>query len=223
MDIEKIKQQLISDPEVNEMITKRAFEIYLGRHGRPGNPATDWLRAESEIIPRLVAQILERNEKAMTSEDANDPSLARAAEHMQHELEMEKTSTKGSDKAASGAIADQGREALATKTADDELVPNVEALTDVLASDEPAVKPGKKASTKVSTRPAAAPKAKAAPKAAPKATPKAATKAAAESAAPKAPAKGSAKAAGAPAAKPAAAKKAPADAAAKAPTRGKKG
>ena len=32
-----------------EQIQARAYEIYLERHGAPGNPLEDWVRAEREL------------------------------------------------------------------------------------------------------------------------------------------------------------------------------
>jgi len=36
----------------HEKIAVRAYEIYLERHGAPGNPLDDWVRAESEILAK---------------------------------------------------------------------------------------------------------------------------------------------------------------------------
>ena len=33
-----------------QKIQLRAYEIYLERHGAPGNPLEDWVRAEREIL-----------------------------------------------------------------------------------------------------------------------------------------------------------------------------
>ncbi len=35
-----------------EQIRSRAYEIYLGRRGRPGDPCQDWLQAERELRAR---------------------------------------------------------------------------------------------------------------------------------------------------------------------------
>jgi Protein of unknown function (DUF2934) len=32
-------------------IARRAYEIYLGRNGGPGDPTADWLQAERELTP----------------------------------------------------------------------------------------------------------------------------------------------------------------------------
>jgi len=46
-----------------EEIALRAYLIYLGRNGAPGNPAEDWLRAEAELMaaprkPRRKSKIV---------------------------------------------------------------------------------------------------------------------------------------------------------------------
>ena len=35
-----------------QKIAVRAYEIYLERHGAPGNPLEDWVRAEHEILQK---------------------------------------------------------------------------------------------------------------------------------------------------------------------------
>ena len=68
MDIEKLKEQLISDPEVMRLIAQRAFEIYLERRDRyVAHPAEDWLRAESEVLPRLINQMVDHNRRAIAA------------------------------------------------------------------------------------------------------------------------------------------------------------
>lgn len=39
-----------------EEIQLRAYEIYLERHGAPGNALEDWVRAESELIQKYAAK-----------------------------------------------------------------------------------------------------------------------------------------------------------------------
>jgi Protein of unknown function (DUF2934) len=41
----KVKTQ----PPTQEEIALRAYHIYLERHGAPGNPLEDWVRAEREL------------------------------------------------------------------------------------------------------------------------------------------------------------------------------
>jgi cell division septation protein DedD len=86
VDIEKLKEQLISDPEVMRLVAQRAFEIYLDRRDRyVAHPAEDWLRAESEVLPRLIHQMVERNRRAIAARDDADPVASKAAEHMRDE------------------------------------------------------------------------------------------------------------------------------------------
>jgi hypothetical protein len=40
----------------HEKIELRAYEIYLERHGAPGNPMEDWVRAEREVLAAVVAK-----------------------------------------------------------------------------------------------------------------------------------------------------------------------
>jgi len=89
VDIEQLKEQLLSDPDVRRLVAHRSYEIYLERRGRrDAHPAEDWLRAESEILPRLIAQMVEHNERAIAESDDSDPVTNRAAAHMQEELEI---------------------------------------------------------------------------------------------------------------------------------------
>jgi len=71
VNIEHLKEQLISDPEVNRLVAHRAFEIYLERrHRYAAHPSEDWLRAEREVLPGLISQMMERNRQAV--EEARD-------------------------------------------------------------------------------------------------------------------------------------------------------
>ncbi len=48
----------ISGPS-EDQIRARAYELYLARKGKPGNPADDWLQAEFELthLPLRVARL----------------------------------------------------------------------------------------------------------------------------------------------------------------------
>ena len=39
----------------HEQISKRAYEIFLKRKGKPGNAKEDWAKAEKELIAELNA------------------------------------------------------------------------------------------------------------------------------------------------------------------------
>lgn len=47
---EEIRARLLADPQVQDMIRHRAFDLYQQRAGRPGNPADDWFQAEGEVL-----------------------------------------------------------------------------------------------------------------------------------------------------------------------------
>jgi hypothetical protein len=89
VDIEQLKEQLLEEPEVRRMVAQRSYEIYLERRGhRDAHPAEDWLRAESEILPRLIERMVARNERAIAEHDDSDPVTNRAAEHMREENDI---------------------------------------------------------------------------------------------------------------------------------------
>jgi len=44
------------DPPGDDRIRERAYQFFLERGGRPGDPLADWLRAESELIAERSIQ-----------------------------------------------------------------------------------------------------------------------------------------------------------------------
>jgi hypothetical protein len=48
----KSKSPSIKKLTPQQKIEMRAYEIYLERHGAPGNPLEDWVRAEHEILQK---------------------------------------------------------------------------------------------------------------------------------------------------------------------------
>jgi hypothetical protein len=197
VNVEKLKEQLLAEGEVRHMIAKRAFEIYLERRGRyHAHPAEDWLRAESEILPRLIQEVIDRNQQALDSHDASDPVMRDAAEHMRNGLdEIATTETgerSGEASMAARELLNQNAAALAAQqdADDEETVPNARAVltgkptkkaAPKAAAKKPAAKkapaekaPAKKAAAKKAPAKKAAAKKPAAKKpAAKKATPKA--------------------------------------------------
>lgn len=118
VDIEKLKEQLISDPEVMRLIAKRAFEIYLERRDRyVAHPAEDWLRAESEVLPRLINQMVDHNRRAIAAKDDADPVSSKAAEHMREETSKASAKPAAVKKAASKAAAKPAAKKAAAKPA----------------------------------------------------------------------------------------------------------
>ena len=52
---EELRQRLLRDADVQEMIHDRAYEIYLMRGLQPGGAAQDWFQAESEVLAFILA------------------------------------------------------------------------------------------------------------------------------------------------------------------------
>lgn len=41
-------------PPIEQRIRIRAYELYEERHGEPGDPVSDWLQAEAEIVGNQI-------------------------------------------------------------------------------------------------------------------------------------------------------------------------
>lgn len=52
----ELRERLLGDEEVREVIARRAYEIYEGRGGEPGHETEDWGQAENEILPLLIEE-----------------------------------------------------------------------------------------------------------------------------------------------------------------------
>lgn len=52
---EELRQAMLRDADVQEMIHARAYEIYLMRGLQSGGAAQDWFQAESEVVAFLLA------------------------------------------------------------------------------------------------------------------------------------------------------------------------
>lgn len=79
--VEELRERLLGNEGVTKMISMRAYEIYQQRGGRPGNPAEDWLRAESEVLAYLIEQ------------EAGTPSSARGNWSATSDVEAESPTT----------------------------------------------------------------------------------------------------------------------------------
>jgi len=53
--LEELRQRLLRNESVQEMIRARAYEIYHMRGIQPGGAAQDWFQAESEVLAFLLA------------------------------------------------------------------------------------------------------------------------------------------------------------------------
>ena len=54
--IEDLRSRLLKDEIVQEMISRRAYEIYQMRGSQPGHDAENWFRAENEILTVLIQE-----------------------------------------------------------------------------------------------------------------------------------------------------------------------
>ncbi len=53
---EELRRRMLADEGVQQMIQRRAYEIYQQRGGAQGREAEDWLQAESEVLLYLISQ-----------------------------------------------------------------------------------------------------------------------------------------------------------------------
>jgi Protein of unknown function (DUF2934) len=70
---EELRRRLLRDERVRELISRRAYEIYVMRGGRPGGEGHDWFQAESEILSILIE---EESRRADESTGRNDNNVA---------------------------------------------------------------------------------------------------------------------------------------------------
>src|SRR5215216_3729608 len=71
---EELRQRLLRDKRVQELISRRAYEIYVMRGGQPGGEAHDWFQAESEILPILIEEESRRADESSKSESGRGES-----------------------------------------------------------------------------------------------------------------------------------------------------
>ncbi|HSQ19158.1 MAG TPA: DUF2934 domain-containing protein [Blastocatellia bacterium] len=54
--LEELRERLLRQPNVQQIIQVRAYEIYRMRGGQPGHEAQDWFHAEGEVLAFLIAE-----------------------------------------------------------------------------------------------------------------------------------------------------------------------
>ncbi|MEW6128219.1 MAG: DUF2934 domain-containing protein [Acidobacteriota bacterium] len=62
--IEQIRQRLLNDGKVNQIIQQRAYEIWLLRGRQIGRDREDWLLAENEVLNFFVEQELKNADES---------------------------------------------------------------------------------------------------------------------------------------------------------------
>ncbi len=68
-NLEELRERLLREENVQQMIRARAYEIYRMRGAQPGAAAGDWFQAESEVLAFLLAHESHRTD-AKPSEQA---------------------------------------------------------------------------------------------------------------------------------------------------------
>jgi len=53
--VETVRQRLLADEAVREVINRRAYQIYEQSGSQPGHDIEHWLKAENEIVAHLMA------------------------------------------------------------------------------------------------------------------------------------------------------------------------
>ena len=100
--LEELRERLLSQNNVQQMIQVRAYEIYQMRGGQPGGEAHDWFRAESEVLAFLLADESPGDDQAAAiSAEAGQPQDA-AAKASVIKKARSRTSAKPTDIKASG-------------------------------------------------------------------------------------------------------------------------
>jgi len=78
--LEELRQRLLRQHNVQQMIQARAYEIYLMRGGQPGGEAQDWFHAESEVLAFLLARESAREDEQAKGETAGAAASETLAE-----------------------------------------------------------------------------------------------------------------------------------------------
>lgn len=75
--LEELRERLLRQHNVQQMIHVRAYEIYQMRGGKPGGEGQDWFHAESEVLAFLIARESAREDEQA---EAETPGAAPASE-----------------------------------------------------------------------------------------------------------------------------------------------
>lgn len=69
--LEELRERLIRDERVRQMIRVRAYEIFQMRGHHPGSQAHDWYQAESEVLAFLIADESQQVDEKESQQHAN--------------------------------------------------------------------------------------------------------------------------------------------------------
>jgi Protein of unknown function (DUF2934) len=76
--LEELRQRLLGQRSVQQMIQMRAYEIYQMRGGQPGAETQDWFHAEGEVLAFLIAHESAREDDIQGAESAVAASASEA-------------------------------------------------------------------------------------------------------------------------------------------------
>ena len=105
--LEELRERLLGQHNVQQMIQVRAYEIYQMRGGRPGGEAQDWFHAEGEVLAFLIA-------RESAQEDEPTPAEAAPAAPALESPPLKKTRTRA---AKPSEPKQSGKKATTTKRA----------------------------------------------------------------------------------------------------------
>ena len=71
---EELRDRLLLEDRVQQMVRVRAYEIYQIRGGQPGWEARDWFQAEGEVLAFLIANESREDDEITTAERASEVS-----------------------------------------------------------------------------------------------------------------------------------------------------
>jgi hypothetical protein len=147
----------IDAARVQQMVSMRAYELYLGRAGAPGNEVEDWLQAEAEILLLLLAEQsepLELTPSLIATEPAPIPPVETAPKRSKRSS-ISKTGKPEKDASAGGPQLEKKPEKKAAKKAGNSVpkaagkVKGASGSRAIREKGDPAQKP-KRARTKAS-------------------------------------------------------------------------
>lgn len=69
-NLEELRERLLREERVQQMVRARAYEIYQMRGGQPGWESHDWFQAEGEVLAFLIANDPRREDEKTVAEPA---------------------------------------------------------------------------------------------------------------------------------------------------------
>ncbi|MEK6325084.1 MAG: DUF2934 domain-containing protein [Acidobacteriota bacterium] len=77
-NLEELRDRLLREDRVQQMVRARAYEIYEMRGGQPGWDSHDWFQAEGEVLAFLIAHESRREKEKTAAETTRGASAPQA-------------------------------------------------------------------------------------------------------------------------------------------------